>query len=235
MSSTVLVIDDEVQIRRLLRIVLEGAGYKVVEAENGILGIQHAAGTRPDIVLLDMGLPDMSGLTILARLREWSRVPVIVLTVQNDEADKISALDGGADDYVTKPFDPLVLRARLRNALRRAAPAREAPKHVTVRFADCACDPLARTVTHAQGRSANFTEKEIQLFMALARRAGEVVDRDELSRLLTGGEWSPLNRALDVHVSNLRRKLMTLMQAESVITSFRGIGYMLRASVRIDE
>lgn len=231
-----LVIEDDPTVGEFVRRGLEEQRWQVDLVADGEEGERLAAAQPYDMVILDMRLPGKSGLEVLRSLRARGfERPVLVLTAQDAVDAKVQTLRAGADDYVTKPFDPLVLRARMRNALRRAAPARRTPRHVLLRFADCTCDPLARTVTHPAGRSAHLTEKEVQLFMALARRARAVVDRDELSRLLTGGEWSPLNRALDVHVSNLRRKLMAVMQADSVITSFRGAGYMLRGDVRFDE
>ncbi|MGA2659933.1 MAG: response regulator, partial [Verrucomicrobiota bacterium] len=121
-KPTVLVIDDELQIRRLLRVCLEANGYRVLEAANGQEGISEAAQRRPDVVLLDLGLPDMDGVTVLERLREWSQVPVVVLSVRDREEDKIKALDHGADDYVTKPFGTGELLARLRLAMRHGQP-----------------------------------------------------------------------------------------------------------------
>lgn len=122
MKLCALIIDDEVQIRRLLRVALEGAGYDVHESEAGQLGLQAAATVRPDVILLDLGLPDLDGFAVLKRLREWSTTPVIVLTVRDSEEDKVNALDAGADDYVTKPFSTVELLARLRAAQRRAQP-----------------------------------------------------------------------------------------------------------------
>src|SRR6516165_9188725 len=129
-KSNALVIDDEIQIRRLLRVCLEGNGYRVEEAATGQEGINLAAQHPPDIVLLDLGLPDMDGVTVLKRLREWSRVPVLVLSVREREEDKIAALDNGADDYVTKPFGTAELLARLRVALRHAARSRNVASEV---------------------------------------------------------------------------------------------------------
>jgi hypothetical protein len=233
-APVVAVLEDDPAIRTLLQRML-GSEYQLVFVNDAAQLRQRLENAGAALVLLDILLPSDNGIAIAKSIRATSDIPLILISGLTSSEMISAGLNVGADDYVTKPFDPLVLRARLRNALRRAAPAREAPKHVVVHFAGCTCAPLARTVTHADGRNAQLTEKEVQLFMALARRAEEVVDRDELSRLLTGGEWSPLNRALDVHVSNLRRKLMSVMQADSVITSFRGIGYMLRAAARIDE
>ena len=132
-NPEILLIDDEVQIRRLLRLTLEAAGYRVREAENGALGLNEAAVARPDAVILYLSLPDLSGLDVLRRLREWSQLPVLVLSVRGAEADKIAALDAGADDYLTKPFGGGELLARVRVLLRRVQPASELS---VVRFAD---------------------------------------------------------------------------------------------------
>src|SRR5262252_2527040 len=125
MNPVALIIDDEVQIRRLLRLVLEGENYKVHEAETGQQGLMEIASRRPDVVLLDLGLPDMEGLEVLKRLREWSGTPVVVLTVRDDETEKVAALDAGAEDYVTKPFSTAELLARLRAAQRKMRPEEE--------------------------------------------------------------------------------------------------------------
>ena len=124
-ERTVLVIDDEPPIRRLLRLTLEPQGYRVFEADNGQLGLQEAAARRPDVIVLDLGLPDMDGVTVLKRLREWSQTPVLVLSVRDREADKVAALDNGADDYLTKPFGTEELLARMRAVQRRAPEAQE--------------------------------------------------------------------------------------------------------------
>src|SRR5476651_2049343 len=139
-----LVIDDEVQIRRLLRLTLEAAGYRVREAETGSLGLNEAAVARPDAVILDLSLPDMGGLDVLRRLREWSQLPVLILSVRGEEAAKIAALDAGADDYLTKPFGGGELLARMRVLLRRAQPVTETS---VARFGDIEVDFTKRTVT----------------------------------------------------------------------------------------
>src|ERR1700722_10910661 len=143
LQYTALVIDDERAIRRLLRLLLETQGYQVCEAETGNLGLQMAASRRPDVILLDLGLPDMDGLTVLKRLREWTRTPVLILTVRDREADKVAALDNGADDYLTKPFGGDELLARLR-ALQRHSP--EAHEEQTYVCGDLTVDISARKV-----------------------------------------------------------------------------------------
>src|SRR5580692_2279131 len=152
----VLIIDDEVQIRRLLRVTLEGGGFEVSEAENGRLGLTEAAGLRPDGIVLDLGLPDMDGKDVLRRLREWSQVPVLVLTVRDSEQETIAALDAGADDYLTKPFRGRELLARLRAVMRRAQPANE---ETVVRFGEIEMDFVARTVQRG-GEEVKLSAKE---------------------------------------------------------------------------
>src|SRR5262249_13184037 len=125
MNPLALIVDDEVQIRRLLRVALEAEHYKVLEAKSGQEGLTEIANRRPDIVLLDLGLPDMDGIAVLKRLREWSETPVVVLTVRDDEQEKVAALDAGAEDYVTKPFSTPELLARMRSAQRKTRPAQE--------------------------------------------------------------------------------------------------------------
>src|ERR1700679_378771 len=153
---TVLVIDDEVQIRRLLRITLEAAGIAVLEADTGRIGLEEAARCHPDAIILDLGLPDMSGLEVLKQLREWTKVPVLVLTVLAAESDKVAALDAGADDYLTKPFGSAEIAARLRAILRRVVDESE-PSSIT--FGDIEVNLAARTVRKA-GVEVRLTAKE---------------------------------------------------------------------------
>lgn len=183
-KSTALIIDDEIQIRRLLRIVLEGEGYRVLEAENGQRGLADIALRRPDVILLDLGLPDTDGLAVLKNLREWSGLPILILSVREDPEEKVAALDAGADDYVTKPFDSGELLARLRTIQRRSPDLKENPYfqtgHLTVDFA-------SHTVTVA-GREVNLTATEYALLRVLARHAGKVVTHKTLLREVWGTE-----------------------------------------------
>ena len=167
---TALIIDDELQIRRLLRAGLEGAGYRVVEADSGQLGISQTALCRPDVVVLDLGLADMEGREVLRRIREWSRVPVLVASVRDDPEDKVAALDAGADDYVTKPFDSTELLARLRAIQRRADPAHEAPEFIA---GPLRIDFVARLVRVGE-REIHLTPIEYALLRVLARNVGKV-------------------------------------------------------------
>ena len=217
----ILIIDDEIQIRRLLRITLEAAGYRVREAETGALGLNEAAVRRPDAVILDLSLPDQSGLEVLRRLREWSRLPVLVLSVRGEEKDKIDALDAGADDYLTKPFGGGELLARMRVLLRRSQPAVEPS---IVRFGDVEVDFTRRAVTKG-GAPAHLTMKEYALLRLLLQHRGKVVTHRQLLRDVWGPGHEEDTHYLRVHMANLRRKLESQSGRPAFLKTESGIGY----------
>ena len=221
-NPIVLVIDDEAAIRRLLRAALEPQNYQVCEAETGQLGLQEAVGRRPDVVILDLGLPDMDGLTVLKRLREWSQTPVLVLTVRDREADKVAALDSGADDYLTKPFGTAELLARLRAVQRRAPEAREEPVFVS---GSLTVDLAARTVTVSK-QEAHLTATEYALLHELVRHAGKVVTHKQLLRAVWGPNAESQSQYLRVYITHLRKKLETPATGKLIKTE-TGIGYRL--------
>ncbi|MGD0058140.1 MAG: response regulator [Verrucomicrobiia bacterium] len=222
---TALVIDDERPIRRLLRVLLEVQGYQVWEAETGDLGLQLAASRRPDVILLDLGLPDMDGLTVLKRLREWTRTPVLILTLRDSEADKVAALDNGADDYMTKPFGGEELLARLR-ALRRHSPeAQEEPTYV---YGDLTVDIKARKVT-VEDNEVHLTPTEYALLHELVRHAGKVVLQKQLLRAVWGPDAESQLQYLRVYITFLRKKLETPKSGRLIETQ-PGIGYRLLAA-----
>ncbi len=216
-----LVIDDELQIRRLLRLTLEANGYRVVEAGTGPEGLVQAAQSRPEVIILDLGLPGLDGLTVLRRLREWSRVPVIVLSVREREEDKVAALDSGADDYVTKPFSTAELLARLRVAQRHAQPL---PEEVVVRSGELEVD-LANRVVRKGGQEVKLTGTEYALLRLLTRNAGKVMTHHQLLREV----WGPANlehtHYLRVYMAHLREKLEENPAQPELLVTEPGVGY----------
>jgi two-component system, OmpR family, KDP operon response regulator KdpE len=224
-SPSLLVIDDELQIRRLLRVTLESEHYKVREAENGQLGLQEIAHQAPDGVILDLGLPDMDGAEVIRRLREWSKVPVLVLSVREAEDDKIAALDAGADDYLTKPFSGRELLARLRAILRRKP---EASEPSVVRLGHVEVDQAARVVRR-EGREVHLTAREYALLKLLVQHRGKVVTHRQILRELWGPNAEEQTQYLRVHMTHLRQKLETDPHAPKLLKTEAGIGYRLIA------
>jgi two-component system, OmpR family, KDP operon response regulator KdpE len=217
----VLVIDDEAQIRRLLRVTLEGAGFRVREAEGGGLGLTEAATKRPDAIILDLGLPDLPGLEVLKRLREWSRLPVLILSVRGQEADKIEALDAGADDYLSKPFGGGELLARLRAMLRRVQSPEE---ESNARFGDVEVDFARRVVTKA-GAVVKLTPKEYALLRLLLLHRGKVITHRQILRELWGPKAEEQTQYLRVYMTHLRQKLEDEPNQPVYFRTESGIGY----------
>jgi two-component system KDP operon response regulator KdpE len=223
LKSTVLVVDDELQIRRLLRVCLEANGYRVVEAATGQEGIQQAAQCRPDVVILDLGLPDLDGVTVLKRLREWSRVPVVVLSVRDRDEDKIAALDHGADDYVTKPFSTGELLARLRVAQRHAQPATDV---LVFRSGPLEVDLTARVVK-LKGKEVRLTATEYSLLRLFAQHAGKVLTHRQILREVWGPTYVEQTHYLRVYIAHLREKLEVDPSRPRLIITEPGVGYRL--------
>ncbi len=225
MNPSVLIVDDEVQIRRLLRVALESQGYAVYEAETGQLGLQEVALRRPDVVVLDLGLPDLDGLEVLRRLREWSIVPVVVLTVRDDEAEKVTVLDAGADDYVTKPYSTVELLARLRAAQRRARPAEESAVFTR---GELTVDLIARRVTRA-GVELKLTATEYALLRLFVRHAGRVLTHRQILREVWGPASEEHRQYLRFYVTHLRAKIERDPSHPELIQTETGIGYRFAA------
>jgi two-component system, OmpR family, KDP operon response regulator KdpE len=222
-QPSILVIDDEVQIRRLMRFALEGGGYRVLEAENGQLGLGEAAAAQMDGIVLDLGLPDMDGTAVVRRLREWSKVPVLILSVRATEEDKISALDAGADDYLTKPFSTRELLARLRALLRRTQPA---PGTAVVAFGEIEVDLTSRLVRRA-GAEVKLTTKEYALLSLLVQHRGRVITHRQILRELWGPHAEESTHYLRVQMTHLRKKLEAVPQQPRHLKTESGIGYRL--------
>jgi two-component system KDP operon response regulator KdpE len=222
-SPIALVIDDEPQIRRLLRVTLEANGYRVFDAATGQDGVAQAAQRRPDVVLLDLGLPDLEGVEVLKRLREWSKVPVIILSVRDREDDKVAALDAGADDYVTKPFNSAELLARMRAALRHAQPH---GADAIFRSGDLEVDLAARTV-HKCNQEVKLTPIEYSLLRLLVTHAGKVLTHRQLLTEVWGPKAVEQTHYLRVHIAHLRDKLGNSSDESELIRTEPGIGYRL--------
>ena len=218
-----LVVDDEVQIRRLLRISLESAGHAVREAVTGQQALEEVAGRAADAIILDLGLPDVSGVEILRRLREWSRVPVLVLTVRSAEADKVTALDAGADDYLTKPFGAAELTARLRAILRRAPAEAEL---TAITFGDITVDLAARMVRR-KTEEVKLTPREYALLRILVLHRGRVVTHQQILRDVWGPKAEEFTHYLRVHMTHLRQKIEADPHHPRHLKTESGIGYRL--------
>ena len=197
-----LIIDDEPQMRRLLRMVLESRGYDVCEADDGLRGLQEAAFHRPDVVLLDLGLPGMGGIETLSRLREWSDVPVLILSVRDQETVKVQALETGADDYVTKPFGSAELLARLEVIQRRRG-----PRHTPEITAGTLKLDLLRHEADLDGEPLRLTPTEFALLTILTEHAGRIVTQNQIVKHVWPVQQSDPAEGLRVHISHLRRKL----------------------------
>jgi len=219
----VLVIDDEVQLRRLLRFTLEDAGYAVREAPTGHAGLVAAAHRQPDVIVLDLGLPDLPGVDVLRRLREWTPLPVLILSVLGQEENKVAALDAGADDYLTKPFGGAELLARLRALLRRVKPAESAS---SVTFGAVEVDLVRRTVKK-DGTPVKFTAKEYALFHLLVTHRGRVLTHRQILREVWGPELEGQTHYLRVFMMRLRRKIEDDADAPKYLQTESGIGYRL--------
>ena len=226
LKPTALVIDDEVQIRRLLRVCLESNGYQIAEAATGEEGIRRAAERPPDLVILDLGLPDMDGVAVLKRLREWSRVPVIVLTVRDREEDKIAALDSGADDYITKPFGTGELLARLRVAQRHAAPA---PSESVFRSGKLEVDLAGRTV-RLDDKEVRLTATEYSLLRLFVQHAGKVLTHRQILREVWGPNYEEQTHYLRVYLKHLREKLERDPAHPELFLTEPGVGYRFAAT-----
>jgi two-component system KDP operon response regulator KdpE len=218
-----LVIDDELQIRRLLRVCLEANGYRVAEAATGQEGLVEAAQRRPDVLILDLGLPDLDGVTVLKRLREWSRTPVVVLSVRDREEEKVAALDNGADDYVTKPFSTGELLARLRVAQRHSTPAAES---TAFRSGQLEVD-LAARVVRAGGKEVKLTATEYSLLRLFVQHAGKVLTHQQILREVWGPNYVEQTHYLRVYMAHLREKLEANPAQPELLITEPGVGYRL--------
>lgn len=225
-GPVVLLVEDEVQIRRFLRIALASQGFRLVEAATGEEGLAAAATQQPELIILDLGLPDLDGTEIIRRVREWSAVPIIVLSARGQERDKIAALDLGADDYVAKPFAVGELLARMRVALRHAARIAGEPGEPLFSQGELRVDLARRQVTVA-GREVHLTPLEYRLLATLVRHAGRVLTHRQLLREVWGPHHTEQAHYLRVFTAQLRRKLEADPARPQYILTEPGVGYRL--------
>jgi DNA-binding response OmpR family regulator len=219
--GTVLVVDDEPNIADLIELYLAREGYRVVKAGTGEGGLRAVVEHRPRLVVLDVGLPDIDGLEVCRRLRQSSTIPVIFLTARDSEVDRVLGLELGADDYVTKPFSPAELVARVKAVLRRTDQSGGAE---VIQAGDAAID-LGRREVRVRGEAVAFTTKEFELLQFLAERPGLALSRQQILDRVWGYDWFGDSRTVDVHVAQIRKKLDGAVQIDTV----RGVGYRLEA------
>jgi two-component system, OmpR family, KDP operon response regulator KdpE len=222
-QTRLLVVDDERPIRKFLKASLEGE-FNVNEATNGEEALAAAISFRPDIIILDLGLPDLDGVEITRRLREWTQIPIIVISVREQEQEKIAALDAGADDYLTKPFGVGELMARLRVALRRSTQPEAEPVFTNGSL----IVDLSKREVQVDGKSVSLTPTEYDLLKTFIKYAGKVLTHTQLLRLIWGTAYESETHMLQVNISNLRRKIEPDPVRPSFIITEPGVGYRLR-------
>jgi two-component system, OmpR family, KDP operon response regulator KdpE len=222
-GAQVLIVDDELQIRRFLRISLEANGYHVHETSTGQDAILKTAQLRPDLVILDMGLPDMDGMDVLKRLREWTKIPVIILSVRDSDRDKVAALDAGADDYLTKPFSVEELMARIRTAQRHARPQQD---EAVFTSGGLQVDLTRRLVT-VNGEPVKLTPTEYALLRLMIQHVGRVLTHRQILREVWGPEYVNETHYLRVYFAQLRQKIEENPALPEIILTEPGVGYRL--------
>jgi two-component system KDP operon response regulator KdpE len=219
----VLVVDDERPIRRFLQASLSGQ-YQVIEAANGEDAIQAVVKEQPDLIILDLGLPDIDGVDVTRRLREWTKIPIIIISVREQEAEKITALDAGADDYLTKPFGAAEMMARIRVALRRTPQ----PEADSVFIDDDLSVDLAQRIVSVAGKETFLTPTEYDILRTLVEHVGKVVTHRQLLRMVWGTAYEEETHLLRVNVSNLRRKIERDPAKPRHVITEPGVGYRLK-------
>ncbi len=230
MSGLVLIIDDDERLAAMLRSYLEGRGYAVEHGADAAAGLARLRTCRPDVVVLDVMLPDLDGFEVLRRIRAGSQVPVVMLTARGEDTDRIVGLELGADDYLPKPFNPRELVARLAAVLRRGAPAKPEARRV-LRFGSLEIDRDERVV-RLGGEARALTGHQFELLWALAESAGRVLSRTQLMERVRGDEFDPLDRSIDVHISRIRAAIEEDPQHPQRIVTVRGAGYVFAVGDR---
>ncbi|MBK8987690.1 MAG: response regulator [Chloroflexi bacterium] len=226
-KTKILVVDDEHAIRRFLRTALDAHGYEVHEATSGEDAVLQTINVRPDLIILDLGLPGIGGIEVTRRIREWSQTPIIILSVQNQDTDKIAALDAGADDYLTKPFSVGELTARLRVAMRHAHQEEQEPVFTSGKL----CVDLTVRLVTCDEKEIQLTPTEYDLLVVLIRYAGRVLTHQQLLNEIRGAGYQTETHLLRVHMSNLRRKIEEDSSNPRYILTEPGVGYRLKVDV----
>lgn len=226
-APAVLVVEDDGQIRRFLRAALEAQGFRLVEAATATEALQLAPSHNPELILLDLGLPDGDGLDLTRRLREWSRAPILVISARGREDDKVAALDAGADDYLTKPFGVKELLARIRVALRHAAQVAAGDAEPVLEFGELKID-LGRREVERAGAAVRLTPLEYKLLVLLARHAGKVLTHRQILQEVWGPGYAGQTHTLRVHMAELRKKLEPEPARPRLLVTEPGVGYRLR-------
>lgn len=225
-GPVIILIEDEPEIRRFLRATLSSHGYRLFETVTAQEGLQAAETRQPDLIILDLGLPDLDGLEVIRRLREWTQVPILVLSARGQEADKVAALDAGADDYVSKPFGVGELLARMRVSLRRAERMGRGAEEQTFAVGDLQIDFAHRRVL-VNGQEVHLTPIEYRLLTTLAHHAGKVLTRNQLLKEVWGRAYTDQAHYLHVYMAHVRRKIETVPAQPRYILTEPGVGYRL--------
>jgi two-component system, OmpR family, KDP operon response regulator KdpE len=223
-ADVVLVVDDEPQIRRVVRNALGPDDFRVLEAANGRDAIDLAAAERPALIILDLGLPDIQGIEVCREIRQWSSAPIIVLSARHSDSEKVALLDAGADDYITKPFSPGELQARMRAQLRRARLAPAASATATIIIGDLAVDPVKPSLKKS-GENVHLTKTEWDLLRALMQHSGRTLTHQQLFRAVWGNSSGDMQQYLRVHIRAVRRKIETDPVRPRLIVTEPGVGY----------
>jgi two-component system KDP operon response regulator KdpE len=227
-GASILLVEDEAQMRKFIHIALTSEGYRVIDAESGEEGVRQAAAHTPDLVLLDLGLPDIDGLEVTRRIREWSAVPIIVISARGLESQKVAALDVGADDYVTKPFGTAELMARVRVALRHTARTTDDPKSSVVEIGNVKMD-FGRRLVFVDGLEVHVTPIEYKLLTVLVKNADKVLTHKQLLDQVWGPGHAHQMQYLRVYMTQLRRKLEKNPARPRHLITEPGVGYRLKS------
>ena len=224
MAERVLVVEDDPNTLEIVELYLRRDGYEVLAARDGLEGLAMSEGQSPDLVILDLMLPKLNGMELCQRLREVKDVPIIMLTAMVQEGDRLAGLEMGADDYVTKPFSPRELAARVKAVLRRTARDAMSPEDGELAYEGVTLD-LGRHLVHARGEQIDLTPTEFKLLAMLVREPGRTFSRAQIIDRVLGYDFDGFDRAVDAHVSNLRRKLKCGLGGEDIIHTIYGVGY----------